>query len=682
MSDLPIDDVCRTCSRRCAEQPRALLIAPPGAGKTTRVAPALLAEAGAAAKSCCSCRGGSLRVRPPNSWLRRAARSRARRLDMRRASTARSARATRVIAMTHGVFLPRIQADPELAGVSAVLFDEVHERSLDNDLALALALDAAGALRPDLTARRHVGDARCRSLPDACSTTPRRSSARARASRSRSATSAATPRRASNRRWRRQSARRLATMKGRCSPSFPALPRSSAPRKRWVLPADVELHNLHGGDRARAQRAALAATSAGQAQAGPCYQHRRDQRHARRRPDRRRQRPCPPPAIRPRRWPHAAGHRAREPRRGHPARRARGAPGAGHRDPPVGRSGDRLAPGARSARDPRSRPFEPVADLPPVGRSQTRRAPALPRSAARRGNRRSATEACRRSARSMPEGRLTDHGRAIAALPLEPRLAHMLIDAKARGFAAAAADVAVLLTERGLGGNDPDLELRWRRWRADRSPRAEAREAGRRLAAALARRDEAVTDDELGQALALAFPDRRLPPPRLVRRELAIDRRARLPARPRFIARQERMARGRRSRGPCLGRAHPVGCADRPSATSSSCSATGSRHGTTATSIRRPDRSRRPAAGALARSGFRAVLIRRLTRLRSKQALLDGVREHGLDLLPWDDRATQLRHRAAFAHRFDLDIPSLDDAMLIEAARRVARAAARREAPA
>src|SRR5437763_11886993 len=59
-------------------------------------------------------------------------------------------KSTRVIAMTHGVFLSRIQSDPELAGVSGVLFDEVHERSLDNDLALALALDAAGALRTDL----------------------------------------------------------------------------------------------------------------------------------------------------------------------------------------------------------------------------------------------------------------------------------------------------------------------------------------------------------------------------------------------------------------------------------------------------------------------------------------------------------------------------------------------------
>ena len=62
----------------------------------------------------------------------------------------RVGKATRVIAMTHGVYLSRLQADPELAGVSAVLFDEVHERSLDSDLALALTLDAAEALRPDL----------------------------------------------------------------------------------------------------------------------------------------------------------------------------------------------------------------------------------------------------------------------------------------------------------------------------------------------------------------------------------------------------------------------------------------------------------------------------------------------------------------------------------------------------
>jgi ATP-dependent helicase HrpB len=49
-----------------------------------------------------------------------------------------------------------------------------------------------------------------------------------------------------------------------------------------------------------------------------------------------------------------------------------------------------------------------------------------------------------------------------------------------------------------------------------------------------------------------------------------------------------------------------------------------------------------------------------------EEALLDGVREHGLELLPWDERARQLRERAAFAHKFDAAIPALDDATLIE----------------
>ena len=58
--------------------------------------------------------------------------------------------ATRVTVVTEGIFVNRIQSDPELAGISAVLFDEVHERSLDSDFGLVLALDAQAALRPDL----------------------------------------------------------------------------------------------------------------------------------------------------------------------------------------------------------------------------------------------------------------------------------------------------------------------------------------------------------------------------------------------------------------------------------------------------------------------------------------------------------------------------------------------------
>ena len=147
---LPIDDVLPDLLAALREQARALLIAPPGAGKTTKVAPALLSE------SWCS---GQIFLLVPRRLAARAAAefmaSRlgevpgqtigyATRLDSRVGAT------TRVVAMTHGVLLARIQSDPELAGVSAVLFDEVHERSLDNDLALALVLDAASALRTDL----------------------------------------------------------------------------------------------------------------------------------------------------------------------------------------------------------------------------------------------------------------------------------------------------------------------------------------------------------------------------------------------------------------------------------------------------------------------------------------------------------------------------------------------------
>ena len=129
---------------------RALLIAPPGAGKTTRVAPALLGEGW--------CTGQVLLLVPRRLAARAAAEFMAAVLKERPGETigyatrldSRLGKATRVLVMTHGVFLSRIQADPELGGVSAVLFDEVHERSLDNDLALALALDSAGALRPDL----------------------------------------------------------------------------------------------------------------------------------------------------------------------------------------------------------------------------------------------------------------------------------------------------------------------------------------------------------------------------------------------------------------------------------------------------------------------------------------------------------------------------------------------------
>ena len=148
--NLPIDAVLPDLLAALRVNARALLIAPPGAGKTTKVAPALRGERW--------CDGQVLLLVPRRLAARAAAEFMASELAEQPGDTigyatrldSKVGKSTRIVIMTHGVFLSRIQSDPELQGVSAVLFDEVHERSLDNDLALALALDAASALREDL----------------------------------------------------------------------------------------------------------------------------------------------------------------------------------------------------------------------------------------------------------------------------------------------------------------------------------------------------------------------------------------------------------------------------------------------------------------------------------------------------------------------------------------------------
>jgi ATP-dependent helicase HrpB len=109
------------------------------------------------------------------------------------------------------------------------------------------------------------------------------------------------------------------------------------------------------------------------------------------------------------------------------------------------------------------------------------------------------------------EGGLTPGGAAIARLALPPRLARMMVAAAADGAALAAAEVATLLVERGLGGDSPDLAVRIEQFRRDRSPRADD---ARRLAQTFARTAGAAKNDPQtaargpGELLALAFPDR------------------------------------------------------------------------------------------------------------------------------------------------------------------------------
>lgn len=148
---LPIDAVLGSLAAALRSGPNAVLVAPPGAGKTTRVPLALLDEPWT--------QGGKLIVLEPRRLAARGAAARmAQTLGERVGETvglrvrlgSKIGPKTRIEVVTEGVFARMILDDPALEGVAAVLFDEFHERSLDADFGLALALDAQSGLREDL----------------------------------------------------------------------------------------------------------------------------------------------------------------------------------------------------------------------------------------------------------------------------------------------------------------------------------------------------------------------------------------------------------------------------------------------------------------------------------------------------------------------------------------------------
>ncbi|MDO8945772.1 MAG: ATP-dependent helicase HrpB [Desulfocapsaceae bacterium] len=151
MIKLPIHDILPDLRVQLTSREAVILSAPPGSGKTTVVPLALLAETWLAGQTI-------LMLEPRRLAARLAAAFMSRQLGEEIGQTvgyrvrfeSKVSATTRVEVVTEGVITRRMQEDPELAGVGLVIFDEFHERSLQGDLALALCLDVMGSLREDL----------------------------------------------------------------------------------------------------------------------------------------------------------------------------------------------------------------------------------------------------------------------------------------------------------------------------------------------------------------------------------------------------------------------------------------------------------------------------------------------------------------------------------------------------
>ncbi|WP_294296665.1 ATP-dependent helicase HrpB [uncultured Sphingomonas sp.] len=504
---LPIHAVLPDLLAALRDASNAVVVAPPGAGKTTAIAPALLAE------PWCT---GEILLLSPRRLAARAAAERmavlagesvgktfgyATRMDSRRSAV------TRVTVVTEGIFVNRIQADPELAGVSAVLFDEVHERSLDSDFGLALALDAQAGLRPDLrlvAMSATLDGARFSALMDGAPVVESegrsypltlRHIGRTVDARVEDAVAGAVR-------------TALRDDQGGVLAFLPGVAEIERTAERLGGITGIALHKLHGQIDPATQRAAIAPSDTRKVVLATAIAETSltldgirivvDSGLARRP-----------------RYDRAAGMTRLVTERASQAAVTQRAGRAARQGPGVAY---RLWEEAATAGLPRFDPPEILeADLSALTLACAIWGVADPRdlrwldapSAA------AVSEAKQRLATLEAidaDGRPTPHGRALAALPLPPRLAHMLVRAGEMGLARVAAEAAVLLSERGLGGTDVDLDMRLRRWKNERGQRADG---GRRLAERWAKLApcplQGIEPDRgagLSTVIALAYPDR------------------------------------------------------------------------------------------------------------------------------------------------------------------------------
>ncbi len=511
LTALPIDAVLDDVRAAMAGEGVAVLVAPPGAGKTTRVPLALTDQPWAGS--------GKILVLEPRRIAARAAAERmantlgeqlGQTIGLRARLSSRTGPKVRVEVITEGVFTRMILDDPELSGVSAVLFDEFHERSLDADLGLALALESRDGLRPDL--RLLVMSATL----DGARVAKLLRNAPVIASEGRAFPVEVkylgrSPARVED----DVTAAVLRALKEESGSVLTFLPgqgeimRVAERLGERVTDPNTDIAPLYGALGPEAQDLAISPAAAGRrkvvlatsiAETSITIEGVRVivdcglQRVPRFEPD--------------------VGVTRLE-----TVRVSRAAA-----DQRMGRAG-RTQPGVcyRLWSEPETQGLVPFAepeiksaDLSSLVLDCAEWGTSDPGSLSwldppSPGVVRAAQDELRTIGALDAEGRITDEGKRLRALPLPPRLARMVLSAARLGSGQRAADIAAVLVERGIGGNDTDLVTRLENFRRDRSRRADdLRRLARGWAESASTQKAAKASDELSVAaiLALAYPDR------------------------------------------------------------------------------------------------------------------------------------------------------------------------------
>src|SRR6185295_16261146 len=504
-TSLPIDVALPQLTAAVVRNDAAVLVAPPGAGKTTRVPLVLLDEPWA--------KDRKILVLEPRRLAARAAAARMAStlreqvgdtVGLRVRFDSKVTKRTRIEIVTEGVFTRLVLDDPSLDGIAAVLFDEFHERSLDADLGLALARDAQLGLRQDLkllVMSATLDGARVAALLGKAPVIE--SEGRAFPVETRYV--GRDPRAPIERQVADAVERALRAEGGSLLVFLPGageIRRTEELLKERVREANVDIVGLFGTLDAREQDRAISPSPPGRrkvvlatsiAETSITIEGVRVvidcglARVPRYEPD----------VGLTRLETVRVSRAAADQRRG---RAGRTEPGVCYRlwDEPQTVSLEAYARPEILSSDLSSFVLDLAAwgaapealaflDAPPKGALAEARTLLAELGA-------------------LDDGRITAEGHALRRLPLPPRLARMVVDAAREGAADLAADIAAVLTERGLGGDDVDLTHRVENFRRDRSRRASDARAMAKRWAGIAGGGEG--DVSVGAILSLAYPDR------------------------------------------------------------------------------------------------------------------------------------------------------------------------------